>query len=62
MIDMAKIDPSIILDWESLEGRSKTQDEINQERLQAWQKKYEAHVSLSNWRKYNTASKVHSND
>lgn len=57
-LDPAVLDPnSTIAHWRSLEGREKSQKEINDERLAAWRCKYDASVSLDNWRKYNLHSK-----
>lgn len=57
-VDHRMLDPnSTIAHWRSLEGREKSQKEINDERLAAWRCKYDASVSLDNWRKYNLHSK-----
>lgn len=57
-VDSRMLDPnSTIAHWRSLEGREKSQHEINKERLAAWRSKYDASVSLDNWRRYNRRSK-----
>lgn len=57
-LDAAVLDPNeTISHWRILEGREKSQKEINDERLAAWRCKYDASVSLDNWRKYNLHSK-----
>lgn len=53
------LDPNeTISHWRILNGREKSQQEINDERLKAWRQRYDAHVSVSNWRKYHQQSKV----
>lgn len=52
-----KLDPELILDWKSLEGREKSQQEINRERLDRWRKKYDAYVSMLVRRNYLKQSK-----
>lgn len=57
-LDAAVLDPNeTISHWRILEGREKSQKEINDERLKLWRQRYDAHVSVANWRSYNNHSK-----
>lgn len=56
-IQSSLLDPNtVVTHWRSLEGREKNQNEINLERMERWRKKYDARISINNWRKYHQQS------
>lgn len=56
-LDTSLLDPNTTVShWRSLEGREKSMQEINKERLKTWRSKYDASISMDNWRRYHQQS------